>query len=199
METKICTKCGEPKPINRFNRHPETKDGKCSWCNDCKNIAIQEYQKTKDGLISTIYSTQRATSRKRGDPMPTYTLGELREWMFSQRVFHELYDNWKESGYNTRLRPSCDRLDDYKPYTLDNLRVVTWRENNQRYMSDSLNGINTKQCISIIQFIGNVDIAKYYSINSAARKTEIHHSNISACCNGRRKFAGGSQWRKVKQ
>jgi len=70
-----------------------------------------------------------AILKKRGHLNPTYSLNELRDWLFSQDEFHKIYDEWVESGYDRWKRPSCDRLDDYKPYSLDNMRIVSWRDN----------------------------------------------------------------------
>ena len=39
MEVKNCSKCKTVKPINAFYNDRTCKDGKCSCCKDCKNIA----------------------------------------------------------------------------------------------------------------------------------------------------------------
>lgn len=39
----------------------------------------------------------------------------------------------------------------------------------------------------------------YPSMCEAERQTGIHHQSISACCNGKRKSAGGYHWRNVKE
>lgn len=43
---------------------------------------------------------------------------------------------------------------------------------------------------------GNV-IAEFYGTNEAERKTGICAANICECCNGKRKTAGGFQWKYV--
>ena len=52
----------------------------------------------------------------------------------------------------------------------------------------------------IIQQIKNNKIIKsFYGLNEAHRKTGINSGNISACCNGIRKSAGGYQWQYQTQ
>jgi hypothetical protein len=48
----------------------------------------------------------------------------------SIKNFKVLYKNWVKSGYEKNFRPSVDRLDSTKGYSFDNIRLVTWKENN---------------------------------------------------------------------
>ena len=90
---------------------------------------MNKYKKTKTGVINTMYGSQRGLSRKREHHLPRYTHQELKEWCFKQPIFHKLYRNWVKSGYYKMAKPSCDRLDNSKGYTFDNLRIVTFHEN----------------------------------------------------------------------
>lgn len=93
---------------------------------------VQKYQKTKKGLCSKIYQNQKLNCRRRGRPSPTYTMIELREWMFSQKKFHVLFDNWKRLDFQKAYSPSVDRIDDKISYTMANIQLMTWEENNQK-------------------------------------------------------------------
>jgi hypothetical protein len=73
--------------------------------------------------------TQRNRSKQRGHPPPTYTLDELIDWLKTQDHLTKLWTAYQESGHARMLAPSIDRLDDNLPYTLDNIRLVTWQEN----------------------------------------------------------------------
>jgi len=37
METKVCTKCGEPKPLSQFWKQKQTPDGLAYACKTCRN------------------------------------------------------------------------------------------------------------------------------------------------------------------
>lgn len=61
MKFKICSKCGEEKPITQFVRKKSRKDGYCSWCKLCYRLsANQRYAKSIDVRSKAI---DRATIR----------------------------------------------------------------------------------------------------------------------------------------
>jgi hypothetical protein len=71
----------------------------------------------------------RQKSNRRGHPPPCFSAAiDLHAWAIS-RGLEQLWSTYESSGYPRDLRPSVDRLDNAKPYTLDNIRLVTWREN----------------------------------------------------------------------
>lgn len=196
MEEKYCYRCKDKKFINKFYKDRSRKDGfKCS-CIKCSKEQREIYRKTFNGLSSIIYNQQKRTSKNRNHPLPDYTLIEFKEWFKSQPDFEELFKNWKDSGYKKDLRPSADRKDDYKPYTLDNLRLTTWKNNNKRSHEDMKNGINNKQSKAVIQCdLNGNKIDEYYSMSNAERITSVNTGKISMCCNGKRKTAGGFIWK----
>jgi len=109
-----------------------------------------------------------------------------------------------------------NRLNDHP----SNLRWVTPKENQnnpltRKHISDSQKGRKhpeeTKRKMSerhlnhpglskgVIQFSFNNEIVRFYpSTRQAERETGISYTNISACCLGKAKSAGGYKWRYVK-
>lgn len=187
---KKCSKCGIEKPFSEFCTDKKHSDDLQSQCRQCKN----EYYHTKKGLIQRIYGGQRAHSIHRNHPMPSYTLSELREWAFSQKIFHELYDNWKASAFDRWSTPSFDRLDDYKSYTLDNLRIVTWKENNKRSHVDMKSGINNKQSTAIISIKDGKE-TEFYSQQQAARELGLWQGHINNVLKGILKTTGNYKFK----
>ena len=94
-----------------------------------KAIESRNWNKGRIGLTGKMLRGMKVRSEKRGHEPPTFTLEELREWIFSQPNFDTLYDNWVASEYDRTLIPSCDRLDDDLGYSFSNIRLVTWKEN----------------------------------------------------------------------
>lgn len=47
----------------------------------------------------------------------------------------ELWENWKANGYDRKLTPSLDRIDNNKGYVRGNLQFLTLFENQQKYWS----------------------------------------------------------------
>jgi hypothetical protein len=143
----------------------------------------KKYFRTKKGLVSKIYSAQKYNSKLRKHHQPNYTKEELEEWVFKQPYFDYLFKCWVESGYKKALVPSCDRLDDYKGYTFDNMRLTTWAGNRKQLSLDIINGKNNKRSRAVYQFDNNnVFIKEYYSIANACRETEELSTNIIRSC-----------------
>jgi hypothetical protein len=196
IKEKKCSICGQVKPLSEFNKDKHNKDGLKSECAKCHNMQNLQYYHTKDGLITRIYSNQKRNCKHRGYDMPSYSKEELKDWLFSQKLFHELFDAWRLSGFDRMLAPSVDRKNDYISYNLSNIQLMTWAENNEKAISDRLNGINNKASKIVLQYDlkGNF-IKKYYSIAQAGRETGANHTHISSCCKGKRNTAGGFKWK----
>jgi len=156
------------------------------------------YRRTKYGLIQKIYKKQVEKSKERNHGLPEYTLHELREWMLSQDIYHKLHAEWVESEYDTQKIPSCDRLDDYKGYSFDNLRIVTWRENQQKEYDDRKNGLNNKLNNPVSQYSKNGELIRHFhSHQEAQRVTGVEATLISRCRRGLQKHAGKFLWRET--
>ena len=135
---KICSTCLENKEIECYSNSIDTIDGKLRECKQCNNLAYQTFIRTKKGTSYRIYKKQIQRSKDKGFSPPSYNLDELREWLFSQNIFHRTYDEWTNSGYETMMCVSCDRIDRFKGYSLDNMTVGTWQQNFDRYMDHRL-------------------------------------------------------------
>ncbi len=189
---KICIKCGELK--TEFFSKGKGKISKL--CKECDRKRISDYRKTKQGLIGTIYQSQKLSSKNRNMELPNYTLKELREWCHKQPKFDKLYLDWVVSGYNKMKVPSIDRLDDYKPYTFDNIQLMNWEENDLKGKSDRLNGVNNKNKRPVVQYTLDDDyVNDFCSIAEASRELKINVSSISSVCLNVRKTAGGYKWK----
>ena len=184
---KKCRKCGETKLEKEYHKDSHTKSGISFICKTCNRKKVLEYKRTKKGLIYTIYSTQKATSKKRKYSPPNYTKQQLYKWMITQDVFHTLFEEWVKSGYKKQLIPSCDRISDYDVYKLSNIQIMTWEENNKKHYIDILNGKNTKHTKEIIvEDKITKKIFSYYSISEASRQLGINRTIISNILNNKK-------------
>lgn len=57
METKICKKCGQEKPISEFRKDSKYKDGRTNFCKSC----ISDYYK---GYYRDVIKEQRERKRE---------------------------------------------------------------------------------------------------------------------------------------
>lgn len=155
-----------------------------------------KYERTKKGVCDRIYWSQVQSSKQREYDLPSYSREELRDFILTNPMFDVLYDEWVKSDYDRWKKPSIDRINDYKPYTLDNIQLMTWKENNEKAHLDMKNGINNKQNKIVYQYgsKGNF-IKEHYSINQASR--EIINTtpiDIIRSCKGDRISCGGFIW-----
>jgi len=197
MKTKKCSKCGAEKPLDDFGFLALRKSGKNPMCKKCSVERTRQYTRTKKGLVSRIYHNQRHNSKRRNHPMPDYTRCELMDWIFSQKLFHDLYNEWVDTGYDRHSTPSCDRLCNSSPYTLGNIQLVKFLENEENARRDLVNGTlitsQMRAVISINKITG--ETKEYFSIHEADRQTRADFRNISACCLGKIKSCGGYFWK----
>lgn len=183
----ICLKEKESKYFNIWNNNK---------CKECVNKYVREYNCTIDWLITKMYSAQRRRSEERWHSLPSYTNKQINHWVRSQSNFLELYNNRKISWYNRSLIPSIDRLDDYKWYSFDNIRLTIWRENNIKWSKDRKNWINNKmnRCVIWIN-ITTWEIIEFYSMSEASRVTWAGIWHICSCCKWNIKSAWGYIWK----
>ena len=184
------------------------------YCRSCTNRLRSKHPQVADktyhtigGRVSVLYSSQVNRSKKYGWNLPTYTRDELLDWVVNQPNYEQLFNDWKDSGFSRDSSLSIDRLDDYKPYSFDNIRLVTWEVNNQKGRADKVAGINTKGLTPVRQLDLNANvIAEFHSIMAAQRQTGVNNSHIHNACrgyrmsNGKQKTvltAGGFKWQLI--
>ena len=128
--------------------------------------------------------------------MPSYTLDELIEWLKEQPNLTELWEAHVESGYEHRLAPSIDRLDDDKPYTLGNIRLITNIENVRKAAADMRSGKlqTTHRKVTAYHRDGTTH-SHHESINAAARAVKGYPTNIHKCATGKLKAHRNLIWR----
>jgi len=194
---KRCTKCWIEKQLDSFSKHKLTTDMKQSNCKDCQIEQVILYQKTKKWLVSILYNSQKGSSKKRGHSKPCYTRKEFQNWLLTDVNFEELYNNWVKSWYIKDLKPSVDRLKNDKPYALDNIQLVTWKENRKNYYHDKRNWLDNKYH-TVFKYDLEWNFIKKYSIKEVKIQIWIKLSNIYSCCRGERKTAWWFIWKFQK-
>lgn len=159
-----------------------------------------EYRRKPENVIRTSWHHNKYHAELRGHEGPSYTYQELKEWAYSQDHFYTIYEAWVASGYERRMKLSIDRLDDNKSYTLDNIQLVTFGENEDKYRQQVRDGRSNSSLLNgghkkVVQL--NLDgevIAEYISQAKASLTTGVRQCCISDCCRGIQKTAGGFIW-----
>lgn len=135
---KTCSICCEDFPLDAFDVQSTGRQGRRADCKECR----KRFLRSERGLCKGLLSNQKTKSKKRGHSPPAYTEEQLFQWMLGQSNFQKLYATWVDAGYETSLKPSIDRIDDYQPYTLNNIKLTTTEDNINRYYTDAVQGIN---------------------------------------------------------
>lgn len=200
---KTCLRCTNQLPLSEF--HSRTHVSKytgiptihyTSYCKPCNKIICKERRQSKTGLFELIYSGQISSSKQRRHIPPSYSKEQLIEWISKQPNFTALYIAWVESKYSRWLKPSVDRLDENKPYALDNIRLITWEENANAFKQKKINeGVG--DCKSVNQYLNGILINTFHSLHEAERQTGAAAGNILRCCRGEYATSKGFTWRYV--
>lgn len=173
---KTCIACQNIKPNMGFSKHSGFSDGLRSECKECYNI---KQKSDPFRFFRKIYATQKASSIKRGHPAPSYTLEDLITWADSQPHLPYIWQAYQDSGQLRKLAPSVDRVNSNLPYTLGNLELVTWEENDFRGSKDIKLGIKVTQHKAVSAFNPDGSLHKtYLSLHEAARDVKGNPTNI---------------------
>lgn len=168
-------------------------------CKDKISASSKRYRRSKKGLINQIYGSQKTRSKKRGHKLPTYTKKELKEWLYSETQFDALYNVWVVNDFNKNFTPSIDRKNDNIGYTMENIQLMTWEENNAKAYKNRKKGKYDKRNKPVVQFTKEgVFVKEWYSIKEASSKG-FHDGCISYCCKRKLKTHKGFIWKYKKE
>jgi len=198
---KFCPQCKKNKIDLEFNKDKNKKNGLNYECRDCSKIRKNNWNKTIDGVVSSMYNSQINSYKTRKtrtlSMSPLYSKKEFKTWIISNKTFIKLFNDWKHSGYKTKLKPSVDRTNPNIGYEFTNIELMTWEENKNKGYSDKKNGIDKRMLKPVIQYDMNMKmINTFHSVAEANRNTGISTGHISKVCLKRYGFksAGGFIW-----
>lgn len=138
-----------------------------------------KYESTKKGVAGVIYRRQR--NSKIISRRPSYTFYEFYDWLFSIKEFHKLYYGWVKSGYEIALRPSVDRIDETKGYSMDNIQVLVLRENiikGTKFYAPMKPKIRPTDKLKCLQCGGKVRVRNYCMKHYEERRAKGLFKNI---------------------
>lgn len=200
IREKTCTKCKKLLNAESFSKREASMDGLAVVCRSCAKTAKSLYLQTEVGCLTQLYNTQTHNSKKRGHCVPLYTREELIKKYINTKRFNLYFSRWREEGFQaySDTMPSFDRIDDSKPYSLDNIRLTTYRKNLIKEHLKYRGGKSINSYISPVSQLRVTDnyvIASFHSISEAERATGIKSANISKVCRGIRNTAGSYSWK----
>ena len=144
-----------------------------------------------------MYSNQVQNSISRGHPSPTYTRKEFYLWL-EQNGYAGIFQTWMDSDFIKTLAPSVDRINPLKPYTIDNIQLMTWIENSYKANEEHhLVAKPTKE--SVTQFtLSGEKVAVYDSMTEAANAVNRSIAAVNQCVRGKQATCAGFKWEYTK-
>lgn len=171
-----CTRCKNEKLPEDF--YSNSYSLKCKQCiRECVKLNSElvgnKYDFSEKGVIRVLYKTMKRHQKIRGFSDIPFTKDEFKYWLYNNTSYKDLWDTWKDNGNPTQLKPSVDRLNDYKGYSFDNMRMVVYKENREHQVNDRLKGMSKsgEVCHRIIKLTkGGVEVKRYVSYQEVRRE-----------------------------
>jgi len=191
QETKKCTKCGEVKLLEEFSKNRKSKDNLMYECKLCRGVTSKQYLRTIEGFFADVFNSQTSNSKERGHPLQDFTKRELITYAMEHLHFIGYWYNYVDSDYDPNLRPSFDRLDNDKPYTLGNIQILAWGEHCKKSGEEKMDGRDLRICKAVVGTHKETrKVVNFHSLGDAEKQTGVNRSNISNCCKKKRKRDG---------
>ena len=148
---KTCTGCIQEKSLNEFNRSKSTKDGLTYRCKDCQKAARELAKapiraarkarlKTKTLKYFKDMTWGHLQERTINGSRPRWTLPSTRKYylnkgiklLMSRDQWNAFCDENEEiimGFYKNGITPSLDRIDSAGHYALDNIQIISLKDN----------------------------------------------------------------------
>jgi len=132
---------------------------------------MRDRERTLEGFVKRLFHNQRASCRRRGMKEQDYTLDELFLFMMDND-YKNMHKIWVDSNYDMDLAPSIDRLYNNETYSLDNIQLITWKENNAKGNKELRSKIS-------IDIDGKIIVAN--SVKEATDILQVTQATITNC------------------
>ena len=139
---------------------------------------IAEYFKTPMGRAQKLVQTYKRNDKKHGRGECTLTAKWIVENIFTKKCAHCNKEGWQVIG--------CNRLDNSKPHTPDNVEPCCFEHNNE------LNYIERSK--QVYQYTKEGELVKVWNSVNECGRNGYHKGAVWSCCNGRVKTHKGFIW-----
>lgn len=148
----------------------------------------REFRRTPKGVLTNLYHKMKERNKKNNRGELEFSLKDFHDKYLNNENFLKIYQNWVDSMYIAYEKPSIDRENPDEGYVIDNLQMMTWKENRRKGDIENSNRITT--AIVMCDFDGTV-IKEFESVKQAVVETGLSQGNIVMCCQGKRNHTGG--------
>ena len=141
---------------------------------------------TPNGRASVLLNAYNHQDLKYGRGKGDLTAKWIVDHIFTKPCAHCGKEGWEIIG--------CNRLDNSKPHTKDNVEPCC-KECNDKLATEEKRVTLGSQINQINMVTGEI-VASYPSYTAAAKSVGSHKANISRCVSGRQKYCKGYYWEK---
>lgn len=138
----------------------------------------QAYYRSFDGRIRKMWETASRRTRDKGHKGQMISQEKFFELASNSKEYKQLYKQWEDSGFATRLTPTLDRRDATKGYLPDNLQFLTYSSNvikgNQEY---DKRPYEARQIT--VKAVKDKKTKTFKSLSEVSRFLNVHKSTIT--------------------
>lgn len=147
----------------------------------------KEYSKTQMGRAQSQFQQYKRMDIKNGfgDDKIDFDARWIVDKIYTQPCAHCGETDWHQLG--------CNRLDNSKPHTQDNVEPCCYHCN--CVLNGNENDLGERTSKKISQYTKDGEFVKEWPSMAEAGRNGFNFRNISACCSGKRKTAGGYVWK----
>lgn len=145
---------------------------------------IKEYQNTPMGRALRLLNNYNAADRKYNRGKGDLTAEWIVDNIFTKPCTHCSETDWKKIG--------CNRLDNSKPHTKDNVEPCCKECNKRLSIEDEVPFKDRKK--QVYQYTLNGELVRVWECVGEAGRNGYSIGNISNCCNGIRNTHKGYRW-----
>lgn len=135
LATKICTKCGEEKPLSQFNKDKHHFDGFTSSCKKCRSEYAKEYHKQNAEKRIASYRAWASNNKE-------YVKSKTREYYeahidqikeYDRKRYSENIDKHRENSRKYRMEHLEERLKKGREHYAQNKKYYSdWQSNKRK-------------------------------------------------------------------
>jgi len=138
MENKRCSKCHQHLPITDYHKDKHKNDGLNAWCKNCKREERFAATRQPVNYLKRRWDNMAKGDRKRRDITYEELLLLWKDFIFDNenRGLHPFACAYTgepmtfiQGQGHIMTNLSCDRIDNSKPYTKDNITFCTFKFN----------------------------------------------------------------------
>lgn len=194
---KNCSRCEKELGLDKFysSDNNSGKNKLYSYCKDCNSKEGRDKERQAYYIIRRMYNEKIIPKANKNNVSIPYTIEEFINTLKNQQFFKKLYEEYKSNDYNSDLKPSLYLVDEQTDYSLENIKICTSKEANERYGQLLMTNYGE---FTIQLTLDSEPIQIYISAQEARKAMNLKGESIINCCNGKLNTAVGYKWKYLK-